>query len=223
MSVANASNRFSFDMYKEVLKEKSPKGEMSSLVAKLVGKPGENLVISASSVSTVLAMLGFGARGETLKQMTDALFLPHDRAASTGYRCLLPQLESKDFTLAVANKIFLGIGFSPKESFLDIVRNDFNSEVAEVNFKRKEKAARTINRWVEKETREKIKNLIRPDMVDESTRVVLVNAIYFKANWAKEFDKRSTQKKQFHTKAVKEELLVPMMTMKDYFYVSYFV
>ena len=179
--------------------------------------------MSASSVSTVLAMLGVGARGETLKQMTDALFLPHGRAAGTGYRCLLPQLESKDFTLAVANKIFLGKGFSPKESFLDIVRNDFNSEVAEVNFKRKKKAARTINRWVEKETREKIKNLIRPDMVDESTRVVLVNAIYFKANWAKEFDKRSTQKKQFHTKAVKEELLVPMMTMKDYFYVSYFV
>ena len=93
-AVANASNRFSIGMYKEVLKEKSPKGGMTSLVAKLLGKdsPGENLVMSASSVSTVLAMLKVGARGATLEQMTNSLFLPHGRVASIGYRCLLSKL-----------------------------------------------------------------------------------------------------------------------------------
>ena len=204
--VANASNRFSIDMYKEVLKEKSPKAG--------------NLAISSSSVSTVLAMLRVGARGETSKQMTDVLFLPHGRAASTGYRCLLPQLESDDFTLAVASKIFLGMGFSPKESFLSIVRKDFYSEVAEVDFARKKKAAKTINKWVEKETGEKIKELINHKMLNRNTMIVLVNAIYFKADWAKKFDEKSTKKKQFHTKEVKGEFLVPMMIMEDYFKVT---
>lgn len=133
----------------------------------------------------------------------------------------MPQLESEDFTLAVANKIFLGKGFSPKESFLSIVRKDFYSEVAEVDFVRSQNAAKTINRWVENKTREKIKDLVKPDMVDGSTRMVLVSAIYFKADWAKPFDKSLTKKKLFHTKEVKEELLVPMMIMEDYFKVSY--
>ena len=119
--------------------------------------------------------------------------------------------------MAVANKIFLGKGFSPKESFLSIVRNDFYSEVAEVNFERSEKAARTINKWVENKTREKIKDLVKPDMVDGSTRIVLVNAIFFKADWAKPFDKSLTKKKQFHTTEVKGDLLVEMMIIKDYF------
>lgn len=98
-AVANASNRFSIGMYNEVLKSKSSKVEMTSLVTKLLGKasPGENLVMSASSISTVLAMLRLGARGGTLEQMTSSLFLPHGRAASTGYRCLLPKLDCFGF------------------------------------------------------------------------------------------------------------------------------
>ena len=95
-AVANASNRFSIGMYKEVLKDKSPKGGITSLVTKLLEKgmatPGQNLVMSTSSVSTVLAMLRVGARGSTLEQMTNSLFLPHGRASSTGYRCLLSKL-----------------------------------------------------------------------------------------------------------------------------------
>ena len=98
-----------------------------------------NLVMSSSSVSTVLAMLRVGARGDTLEQMTAALFSAN--SISTGYKHLLPKLKSEDFTLATANKIFLGEGFSPKKSFLDIVSRDFYSEVGEVDFVRKDSAA----------------------------------------------------------------------------------
>ena len=92
-----------------------------------------------------------------------------------------------------------------------------------VNFVRSQKAATTINNWVEEKTREKIKDLVKPKMLNTDTKMVLVNAIYFKADWAKQFDKKSTKEKQFHTKEVKKELLVPMMIMEDYFKVTYIV
>ena len=97
------------------------------------------------------------------------------------------------------------------------------SEVAEVDFGRNKQAARTINKWVENQTKEKIKDLIKPGKLNSDTKVVLVNAIYFKADWAKKFVKRSTKEKLFHTEEVKGELLAPMMVMEDYFKVTHFV
>ena len=54
-----------------------------------------------------------------------------------------------------------------------------------------------INKWVEGETREKIKDLIYPDMLNSDTMMVLINAIYFKANWASKFEERFTKSKDF--------------------------
>ena len=134
-------------------------------------------------------------------------------------RCLLPQLVSENFTLSIANKIFLGVKFSPKESFLSQVRDDFFSNVTEVNFGKSKKAAGTINKWVAGETRNKIRRLVSAGSLSSDTRMVLVNAIYFKANWAKKFDNKLTKDKQFHTKEVREKLVVPMMTMRSRFQV----
>ena len=179
-----------------------------------------NLVMSSSSVSTVLAMLRVGARGNTLDEMTAALFSANSHAISTGYRHLLPKLKSEDFTLA--NKIFLGNGFSPKKSFLDIVHRDFYSEVAEVDFVRKESAAKTINKWVENQTGNKIKDIVDPGMFDHDTKVVLVNAIYFKAKWAKKFDESLTKEEPFHmiSHNFKRQELVPMMKLVGDFKVT---
>ena len=159
-AVVNDSNRFSFAMSREVFEEEK----------------AANLVMSSSSVSTVLAMLRVGARGNTLEQMTAALFSAN--TISTGYKHLLPKLKSEDFTLSTANKIFLGKGFSPKKSFLDIVRRDFYSEVGEVDFV-KDSAAKTINKWVENQTGNKIKDILNPGMFDHDTKVVLVNVVRF--------------------------------------------
>ena len=58
-----------------------------------------------------------------------------------------------------------------------------------MDFEDSEAAADTINDWVEERTKDKIKDLIQPDMIDEDTSLVLVNAIYFKSNWAKKFER----------------------------------
>ena len=142
------------------------------------------------------------------------------RLTNAGAMCILPQLKSKNFTLAAANRIFIRKGFSPKAPFLHKVRKFFYSRVGEADFEDSAKAAKEINEWVEKRTKQKIKDLVKPDSFDVKTKLVLVNAIYFKADWAKKFDKRLTKKKRFYTTEVGGQPLVSMMAMEDFFKVG---
>ena len=107
-AVVEENNYFSFDLCKEAIK---------------------NLVMSASSVSTVLAMLVAGAEGNTLMQIRNSLNLPEGSTTHDGYRCLLPQLSSNDFDLNVANGIFVMEGFRPKMTFLETVQGSYYSSV----------------------------------------------------------------------------------------------
>ena len=203
-------------MYKEVLREKDPRNGVLFGLSRSSGKSPKNVLMSAFSVFTVLSMLRVGAQGEMRKQITEKLFLP-SRTTNNGLRCLLPKLKSKDFTLAVANRIYIRKGLNPKSSFLDKVRKNFYSRVGETDFGNSAKAAREINEWVEKQTLQKIKDLVKPQSFDANTKLVLVNAIYFKADWANEFDKKLTQKKHFYTTEVGGQHLVSMMALGDFF------
>merc|ERR1711909_176877 len=137
----------------------------------------------------------------------------------TGTFC--PNLSRKTSPWQLPTRSSLEMDSVQKKSFLDIVRRDFYSEVAEVDFVRKESAAKTINKWVENQTGNKIKDIVDPGMFDHDTKVVLVNAVYFKAEWAKKFYKSLTKKEPFYTiacvKCLGRELLVPMMKMEGYF------
>src|SRR5262249_40750743 len=83
----------------------------------------------------------------------------------------------------------------------------------EVDFVGNTEAARkTINAWVEKETRDKIKDLLQPGVLDSLTRLVLTNAIYFKGDWDRQFKKDLTEKDTFHVNADKR---VPALMMHD--------
>ena len=140
---------------------------------------------------------------------------------NAGSRCILAKLKSKDFTLAVANRIFIRKGFSPKASFLQKVRKFFYSRVGETDFDKSANAAKEINEWVEKRTMQKIKDLVKPESLGAGTNLVLVNAIYFKADWAKKFDKSLTKKKRFYTTEVGGQPFVSMMVMENYFKVRF--
>ena len=133
----------------------------------------------------------------------------------------MPKLKSKDFTLAVANRIFIQKGFRPKADFLQKVQRFFYSRVGETVFDKSGKAAKEINEWVEKQTMNKIKDLVKPESLNALTTLVLVNAIYFKADWAKKFNKRLTKKKRFYTTEVGGQSFVSMMAMEDFFEVRF--
>jgi len=183
--VAEGCNRFAFDLY-----------------ARLKGAEG-NLFLSPYSISTALAMTSAGARGETADQMAKVLCLPASGEAVHGaYGALQNDLnaagEGGAFELAVANRLWGQKGYRFLPEFLKLLEADYGAGIETLDFAKETEAARkTINAWVEKQTRDKIKDLLKPGILNEMTRLVLTNAIYFKGKWASEFDKKLTRDEDF--------------------------
>ena len=186
------------------------------LYAKLKETNG-NVFFSPYSISTALAMTYAGARGQTATQMADILRFPvgTKRAAKTTTTSTLDQQEfasvfgklvtdlntrgeSGAYELSVANALWgqKGYGFLP--AFLELVATHYGGRLNEVDFVGATETARqTINIWVEKQTNDKIKNLIPKGLLDSMTRLVLTNAIYFKGNWARQFKEDRTKEAPF--------------------------
>jgi len=183
-ALAESNNRFAFSLYARL---KDSKG---------------NLFLSPYSISTALTMTYAGARGETAAQMarTLELKLEPDRlhpavfhlieAVNTGGR-------KGGYELSVANALWgqKGHGFLPE--FLELTQRNYGAGLRDVDFSNTQGARRTINAWVEKETRQRIKDLIKEGMITPNTVLVLTNAIYFKGAWSLPFNNKHTQRQPF--------------------------
>ncbi|MHC4158731.1 MAG: serpin family protein [Planctomycetota bacterium] len=181
-----------------------------------------NLFFSPYSISTALAMTYAGARGETEKQMARVLHfsLPDERFHTT-FGAVLKDLNARGekggYELTAANALWPQKGYVFLKEFLELVRTDYGGGLNEVDFVGAAEAARqTINDWVKKETRNKIKELIGPGGLDSLTRLVLTNAIYFKGNWAVQFEEKDTKDAPFYLLNGKK-LDVPMMNRTGQF------
>jgi len=203
-AVARGNNGFALDLY-----------------ARLRGEPG-NLFFSPFSIRTALAMTWAGARGNTAEQMKATLRFPDDQAAlhaAVGalQRELNQPPEKDAWELSVANALWGQEGFRFLDDFLGLLKRNYGAGLRQVDFARAtEKARETINRWVEKETRDKIKDLIKPGVLAADTRLVLTNAIYFKGTWQHVFKEKRTKNQPF-TLQNGNEAPVPMMTQTERF------
>nr|XP_026254701.1 serpin B6-like [Urocitellus parryii] len=107
------------------------------------------------------------------------------------------------------------------QSFKDSCQNFYQAEMEEFDFlNASEESRKHINIWVAKETEDKITELLSPGSLDEITKLVLVNAIYFKGNWDKQFDKELTGERPFKV-SKNEEKPVQMMFQKSTFKMTY--
>nr|CAD7427469.1 unnamed protein product [Timema monikensis] len=177
-----------------------------------------NIIVSPMSLEVVLAMAYFGARGETAEQIATGISLPAERnLALDGFRHLLSSFKStSNITLEIANKVFTQQNYVIKEDFQALAKNSFLSEAQALNFADNVVSAGVINQWVEERTKNKIKDLISPDMLDSLTRLVMVNAVYFKGNWQDQFKPEMTTTEPFYVSAeVKKD--VRMMHLKKHF------
>ena len=174
-----------------------------TLYRQIAAKEG-NLFFSPYSISNALAMTYAGARGNTAEEMKTTLRfnLAADRVPPA-FGKLIGQLDGdgkpRPFQLTVANRLWgqKDYGFLP--DFTKTSKDFYRAGLEEVNFVTDAEAARQmINAWVEKQTKDKIKDLVPPGVLDDKTRLVLTNAIYFKAPWLQPFDAKATKPAPFH-------------------------
>jgi len=216
-----ANNAFAVDLYAHVLKN----------------APAGNLLTSPISASLALTMTYAGAKGQTASQMATALHL--GSAPSTtifaGQNALDQALESRaaaalasdtqtarndqepapsasDYDLHVVNSVWGEKTYPWASSFLDVMATDYGAGVYLEDFVHAaDQARQSINGWVSNQTADRINDLLPPGSVDDTTRMVLVNAIHLKLPWANPFQTSRTQNAPF-TRADGTTVSVPMMS-----------
>ncbi|XP_055837733.1 serine protease inhibitor 42Dd-like isoform X2 [Episyrphus balteatus] len=193
------------------------KGSFPSVLFNQISKENENknIIISPFSIQSALTLLYMGAEGNTAKEFQNLLHfsssnkteiaenfqrIKNSMMASSGQKA---QIQS-------AERIYTRFNLVPK--FNQIASKYFQAQAEKVNFNLREQTANKINTWVENNTNNKITNLISPESIDDHTTAILVNALYFKAPWANQFNKRLTRKKPFYMSARKS---VNVDTMSD--------
>ncbi|CAG0916410.1 unnamed protein product, partial [Notodromas monacha] len=174
-----------------------------------------NIFFSPFSIQAAFSMFLAGSGGVTHEEISKVLHVmtknPGD--VHVQFRDLLKTIENhKDVTLATANKVFVQDGAKIQEEYLSRVKESYLSAVENTDFSDDTNRAK-INAWVENQTKNKIKDLLPPGSLNAMTRIVLVNAIYFKGNWLNQFDPASTRNQPFF-QTKKKTIDVPMMSRK---------
>ncbi|RKZ52231.1 MAG: serpin family protein [Candidatus Parabeggiatoa sp. nov. 2] len=219
---AQAEDNTAFELIDQVVKGNTTFA--LDLYARLIAKgKSDNLFFSPYSLSTALAMTYAGAGGRTATQMSKVLHFPEEQAElHTAFYHLQNDVndaakKASNLEIRIANAFWGQKGYPFLENFKDSVENYYQAKLKEVDFRTAYQTIRKeINAWVEEQTNKKIKNLIKPGLIDHLTRLVLVNAIYFKGNWASPFKTGDTKKASFWVTSTKD-VRVPMMTQKNHF------
>lgn len=177
----------------------------------------ENVFISPLSISMALAMTLNGANGETFKEMKEALYLEGMdlEEINESFQSLVKLLTTVDpkVQFSIANSVWHEQNFVVKEDFLERLEDYYDAEIAGLDFN--DPASKdAINNWVEDKTEGKIKEMI--DKIPPEMVMYLINAIYFKGDWLKQFDREKTNEANFYLENGKT-VTVDMMTQKENF------
>jgi len=186
--LAQASNQFALDLYQQ-----------------LVDKEG-NLIYSPFSIYQALLMTYAGAEGETAQQMMDALGITDGNEIHNVMNALNLTLQSEPaygandiqpLIFNIANALWAQKDFHFEQAFLDKLSANYAAGLRLVDFKNPDEARQLINHWVEMQTNEKIKELVPAGLLNEMTKLVLTNAVYFKGAWANRFDPARNTQEEF--------------------------
>ena len=198
--VVNSSNRFSFDMYRELT------------------NGTDNVFFSPYSITIALGMAYEGAKEETASQMLDVIDLPQDddtRRAMVRSLQMLLNPKNSSYNLSTANAYWLKMGGDLNDTYQKTIENDYIAGGKQLDFYGDPSgSADTINRWVENETNGKIKDLVSSGSITPLTYLILTNAIYFKSDWRYQFDTEATEEVNFHLTG-SDTVKMEMMHMCD--------
>jgi serpin B len=171
----------------------------------------ENVFFSPFSISSALAMTYAGAGGETEAEMADALHfdLAQD-ALHPAFNAIDLELNGRDeleepyegdgFELSIVNAVWGERGFPFLNSYLDVLAVNYGAGLRLADFSGDPEGSRTtINDWVSDQTNDRVNDLLPEGSISAGTRLVLTNAIYFKAPWLYPFDEDNTEADSFTT------------------------
>ena len=197
-SVVDANNQFALELY-----------------SRIKGDDG-NIFFSPYSVSTAFSIAYEGARGETAEEMQSVFHFPEDEIVRrSSFARLHNNLNkwNKQYELHTANALWAHKNYNFLEEYITSIEKYYAGKTTNVDFvEENEKTRVMINGWVEEQTRNKIKDLLPSGSINDVTRLVITNAIYFKGFWSTQFKKSLTQDEDF-TLMSGETVKVPMMRM----------
>lgn len=199
-AVVNANNQLAFELYSQFNEESKDR----------------NIFFSPYSISIALTMTYEGAKGQTAKEMQSVLHIPEDaNVRRPNFARIYNEINKKDkkYKLSTANALWAQKDYKFLEEYTNNVEKYYGGKLTNLDFTREsEKSRQIINKWVEDQTNNKIKDLIPQGVLNAYTRLVLTNAIYFKGTWVKQFDEKNTREDDFRIDS-SNTVKVPMMRL----------
>ncbi|KAM7132095.1 serpin I2-like isoform 2-T2 [Molossus nigricans] len=197
MPLAQRNTEFAVDLYQAICSSQK-----------------NNIVFSPLGTTLVLGMVQLGAKGKAHQQIRQTLKF-HEPSTGEEFSVLksffsASSEKKQEFTFNLASALYLQEGFSVKEQYLHGNKKFFQSAIKLVDFQDAKTCAETMNAWVESKTDGKIKDMFSGEEFGPLTRLILVNAIYFKGDWKQKFKKEDTQLMNF-TKKDGAAIQIPMM------------
>lgn len=201
------SNEFAFNLFRTATKT-AYKGENG------LNQP-KSIIVSPISITFALGMLNNGAVGETQAQINKVLGFGKTGADGINAFCnkmqsAAPALDPKTKVM-IANNIYLNKGYELKPDFVQIAKDFYNATPESRDF-HDGKTMGVINQWAADHTEQMIKEVLNPGTFNPDAVSYLLNAIYFKGDWTKKFNKAETKKEVFeHAGYTKEMTNAEMM------------
>lgn len=203
-NVTAGNTRFAFDLYRQLAADPQ--------------YTDQNLFFSPYSISSALAITYEGARGTTADEIRTVLHLPaNDTIRRVGFSAIDAGLNHGDenYTLHTANALWAEETHQFLPEYIDVAEHWYSANATNLDFAGNPEASRqTINRWVEGETEDRIRDLLPAGSIDTMTRLVITNAVYFKGTWVNQFDPNKTKEAEFRV-GPNETVRVPMMHRTD--------
>ena len=195
-TLVDSLNDFSFAFYDEITKNEE-----------------SNVFYSPYSIFTALSMAYEGARENTAVEMKSILnILQNDSVTESSFGRLYNLLNHniEGYTINTANAFWANDDYRFLDEYINLLTSYYVAEANELDFSKNVEAAEIINSWIEEQTNDKIKDMIKPNILSEMTKLVLANAIYFKGLWEKQFDSEYTYEEDFETNTF-ETVKIDMM------------
>ncbi|CAG2190119.1 AT3 [Mytilus edulis] len=179
----------------------------------------ESLCMSPYSITAAFLLLMVGASGRSKQQISSALFQNSIFSEEEKLRyhkslnSYIIHQAGVNVSLASANRLFVNNQFTVLQNVREKAKQYFGADISLKDFTTPKASALIMNRWVSKQTNGKIKDLIKEEWIDSNMVMFIINAIYFKATWEKQFSPKNTRKGKFYL-PFKKTIEVDMMNIR---------